>query len=344
MYTADAETSDPRDKIFALGSFSFETGIEALEPDYSLSAEQIFMRATKHLLLHDQALIVLHLAGIGSPRKNRRLPSWVPHYSFEAHPTTSTKVVSGLSTYKALYSAASMYTSETPTRIKLGPLDNSLAIFGVVVDTISVTCEPLRSPKNIWDSLISESADRQRAVIAWFNEVRRLFCTDLRPIQPYRNGKDGTKFDALLQVLVAGVHEHELSAGDYRDYSPRQGFDDFLKVLLHVSVSDPGDKLQDMSPQILGSALGFIRAMDKLAGWTVFETKKGYLGQGPPLVRSGDKVCVFKGGRTPFVIREFSSGMFGLFRRYSLVGECYVEGLMHKEAAFLSGWGDIVLV
>ncbi len=56
-------------------------------------------------------------------------------------------------------------------------------------------------------------------------------------------------------------------------------------------------------------------------------------------------VCVFMGVRTPFVIRKASSVLFGLLHAYRLVGECYVEGLMRKEALDMKPrhWGLIFL-
>lgn len=41
---------------------------------------------------------------------------------------------------------------------------------------------------------------------------------------------------------------------------------------------------------------------------------------------TGDKIAIFKGGRVPYVIRPRGDGS------YTLVGECWVEGLMEGEA------------
>jgi hypothetical protein len=69
-----------------------------------------------------------------------------------------------------------------------------------------------------------------------------------------------------------------------------------------------------------------------------FKTSQRYIGRGPPLLQKGDHVCVFLGGNTPFVIRKASSVLFGIGHTYSLVGECYVEGLMRKEALYMNSW------
>ena len=55
-------------------------------------------------------------------------------------------------------------------------------------------------------------------------------------------------------------------------------------------------------------------------------TRDGYMCLIPARAAKGDEICVFLGGSVPFVIRERDNG------NYSLVGECYVHGLMDGEA------------
>ena len=54
-------------------------------------------------------------------------------------------------------------------------------------------------------------------------------------------------------------------------------------------------------------------------------TQQGYLGLGPRCMQSGDVVCLFSGGTTPFIIRRGDEG------KYLLVGEAYVHGMMEGE-------------
>jgi hypothetical protein len=51
-----------------------------------------------------------------------------------------------------------------------------------------------------------------------------------------------------------------------------------------------------------------------------FVTQKGYLGRGPLSIKPGDKLCVFLGGRVPFVVREDERGGRGV--EEFLLGEC----------------------
>ncbi|RYF43154.1 MAG: hypothetical protein EOO38_19060 [Cytophagaceae bacterium] len=56
------------------------------------------------------------------------------------------------------------------------------------------------------------------------------------------------------------------------------------------------------------------------------------VGLGPAGAQVGDELCLLRGGRTPFVIR--STGNKDTIGRpmYELIGDCYVQGLMDREA------------
>lgn len=57
-----------------------------------------------------------------------------------------------------------------------------------------------------------------------------------------------------------------------------------------------------------------------------FSTARGRVGLGSKLVRKGDLVCVFKGFRTPFLLRRAAAE-----GRYKLMDEAYVHGIMYGE-------------
>ncbi|KAI1399337.1 heterokaryon incompatibility protein-domain-containing protein [Hypoxylon fuscum] len=60
------------------------------------------------------------------------------------------------------------------------------------------------------------------------------------------------------------------------------------------------------------------------AGRRVFRTSNGFIGFGPSTLDAGDKIVVIAGADVPFALRP--DGDF-----FTLVGECYVEGLMQGE-------------
>ena len=60
-------------------------------------------------------------------------------------------------------------------------------------------------------------------------------------------------------------------------------------------------------------------------GRKLFSTSSGHIGLGDGTLESGDLVCVFLGGITPFIIRPVG-------QKYKFVGECYLHGIMQGEA------------
>ncbi|KAL7799881.1 heterokaryon incompatibility domain-containing protein [Trichoderma ceciliae] len=64
-------------------------------------------------------------------------------------------------------------------------------------------------------------------------------------------------------------------------------------------------------------------------------TRKGYFVLGPDALQEDDVVAVLRGGKTPFLLRRVSSGASSDHSDacWTLVGECYVHGLMDGE-----GW------
>lgn len=55
------------------------------------------------------------------------------------------------------------------------------------------------------------------------------------------------------------------------------------------------------------------------------ETQNGRLGSMPKGTKVGGKICILYGGNLPYVIRPYGEG------KYTLVGDCYVNGLMYGE-------------
>ena len=64
---------------------------------------------------------------------------------------------------------------------------------------------------------------------------------------------------------------------------------------------------------------------DAMDGRKYFISNKHYLGLVPDASQEGDSICIFIGGKTPFVIRPAGEN-------YQLIGACYVHGVMYGEA------------
>ena len=78
---------------------------------------------------------------------------------------------------------------------------------------------------------------------------------------------------------------------------------------------------------------------------SLFVTRSGLLGLGPTTVVQGDVVGVLGGCKVPVVLRGVGGGGGGGSKRYRLVGETYVHGIMDGEGVGYKGWeGDVMEV
>jgi hypothetical protein len=73
----------------------------------------------------------------------------------------------------------------------------------------------------------------------------------------------------------------------------------------------------------------YSQALHRLHSRRPFLTSTGFVGLCPGHVAVDDVVCIFHGGKTPYVLRPQSNGT------YILIGETYVHGIMYGE--FMKG-------
>jgi hypothetical protein len=92
------------------------------------------------------------------------------------------------------------------------------------------------------------------------------------------------------------------------------------------------DGFKCFTPDKRTTQVYFDLATKTLSGRAFFLTEKGYFGIGPNDMQENDRVAVFHGGRTPFIIRPTSTK-----KKFHLVGDCYIHGLMRGEGLSIPG-------
>ncbi|KAI6081621.1 heterokaryon incompatibility protein-domain-containing protein [Hypoxylon rubiginosum] len=95
------------------------------------------------------------------------------------------------------------------------------------------------------------------------------------------------------------------------------------------SESQNDDKSQDGSKSGSNSDRRHLRILREnmhhmVMGRRAFRTSNGFIGFGPKILEDGDKIVVIAGADVPLALRQRGE-------HFALVGECYVEGLMHGE-------------
>lgn len=135
----------------------------------------------------------------------------------------------------------------------------------------------------------------------------------------------GTMFDAVCRTLCCNMFSdnYEPNYSYFPDYSQSK---DVVRGFLSIynNREPPSDKDQT-------------RYLDEVAkafrGRSFFVTDDGYIGLAPRTVEPGDQVCILLGCRAPLVLRLDATG------RHSVIGECYIHGLMDG-AAFVGSLPD----
>ena len=180
---------------------------------------------------------------------------------------------------------------------------NVLSIKGFIVQTILVLCHPedsgIQGVPNLFH-LINVLSDVE---------------TCEKRMTTYSTGEN---IDFVLErVLEAGQpRDHENVTFFWENNTAR---DILLKTELK-SLEDKGITLTQGNKD----SMALKNTARAIAGRRLAVTDKSYIGLVPTTTRRGDKVCVVYGFTVPFILCRKAE-------HYSLVGDCYIHGLMQGE-------------
>lgn len=129
-------------------------------------------------------------------------------------------------------------------------------------------------------------------------------------------------------------HVEEVPAIDERETEPRREHTQGSRPNHHHALSETSEDSRAWSNRQRGRGF-FVGLYESLIGMlenqNFFITKSGYVGIGPPQMKSGDQVWIFSGGNVPFVMRKIDDEKEGC-AQLVLVGDAYVHGVMDGEA------------
>lgn len=171
------------------------------------------------------------------------------------------------------------------------------------------------------------------SLMKWFDESAGIVSS----LGAYASAKD--REDAYWRILIANVsYTGEPAPPAY--YQSYQPFLNLNRALLRShSPSYDGDATGDMISEAGNWNIAFAANKER----RLFATRRGYVGSGPPWMSNNDVVCIIHGADTPFLIRKSPTSDDGKVV-YTLVGECYVHGMMNGEGLELGAAQEITLV
>jgi hypothetical protein len=322
--------TDARDKVYALRGLTKDDSKTMIKPNYNEDARYVYRRAMRIIFRKpDSPLDALTGAGIGFERSLKDLESWVPDWSH----TAQVQIIDNR------YTAGSRYKA-TIKIILRDPL--SIALAGKKFDEM----EHLGPVWEVDSSMtIAENESRQKNWFAANEALARAHARD-----PYHNGEPLR--EAFVRTLIGNQASYEdkkkpSAEQCYSDYEALTSFyatSEMLRMIealcrLQPSLADlpfPGGLLDlDHMREITEKATNFLHFTGVASCFRRFcVTKEGRMAIVPPKTLPGDIVCIIKGARMPYVLRELEEAAFleGEEQQlYNLVGCCYVHGSMDGE-------------
>jgi heterokaryon incompatibility protein (HET) len=315
MGTRCSDSTDPRDKLYALFGMAFQTQDKEsyppiLLPNYRKSVGEVFQDATKYLMISSRNLFLLSLTehseqasldrnqvqSCSSSRKDG-LPSWVPKYHGASQRGwfPIALELSNEGTLQPSYTRSFDASNREPAQIKETADPNALVVRGIKLGSID-----WRSPP--------QSADEQGRFARWFQEALPRF------------------FPSKYSTIDKFIYDY-LAVLKSRKPGRDAGQHDFWAYL-----REQRDRLVD--PTILSQApeasFGQSYKLDKLvesynlSRKTFFCTNGEGFGVGPTHVENGDIVSVLFGSEMPYVLRPCKD-------HFHLIGWCFVHGIMDGE-------------
>lgn len=305
------KAKDPRDKVYALLGL-IEEQRRPVFPDYSVDVDQLSRSLTLGLFASSREPLSV-FNGVRRPRSGTGLPSWIRDFGNRSG-VDRLPYERNRDTVRRKYRASRF----TAGRAQLCS-DTVLSLVGVKVDRISQIGSICTGTVKLEPDHISQWAE--------------LLNLDSRLNEPYVAG--GTLEEAFMRTMMGDFVMEMLPEGDtpqrllgfYRKTSPEE-LEDYKKHL-RAAISD-GHQHQ---------AHKFDReVMIHLASRRFFITQGGFLGIGPPQILQGDEVFVLFGGNVPYVLRSSNDAFDFAFAHgtkmlpyYTLIGDCYVHGVMDGE-------------
>lgn len=302
-----------------------EARLGRITADYTLSLVEVLELTTCYILESTGNLDVL--CGIQASRSPDSMPSWVQIWTrveFKASHLDFIRV-----DWCLLYNSSNQVASTTRR-------NSQLLLQGVNMDTIAFLTDTLPEGDDI-------------RPYGTYLKVLAFIGVKFGANHSYQDGAE-TWQRAYLRTNCADVCYYDLP--DNAGLPVRRlSLSDVIE--LEAMARDTGSLSSSDAFNFLTSRMTFNRKL--------FVTKTGFLGLGPKEAKIGDEVFVLKGGRVPFVLRREEKLIYTFTKSraeggqigdrvgnpaFTLIGDCYVHGIMDGEAC--SGdYGeniDVVLV
>lgn len=301
---------DPKDQVIAVLSLAEDVGQEIL-PNYKISTEDFFKEVARWIIGKEKSIRLLSLISDRAGSSLVSLPSWIPDFS-----CLGNRVPLG-GDQDVHFQACG---DSLQVHVRFSHNNNALILNGILADQVHILAPcpldiPLDSPANSDDDVILKQETN------WIRQCHSI----ASECSPGMSAAD--REEAFCRAMLCDrTHQGRQAPAEYSAY-----FAEFLRSFDFYRLALDG-RLEDaelnQSREDNYAALSAVElSVNRFAASRRFcITREGRMGQVPREAEIGDLVCIFEGGRVPFVLRARGEGAF------SLIGESYVHGIMQGEA------------
>lgn len=291
------EATDPRDKIFAFHGLLRRLGASLPDPDYSIPAEQVYLKAAAAVIIHDGHLRIL--ASITGERLLEGLPSWVPDWS-DSHPIT--EIVSWADYEKSQYAKLNF---------RLRSDSHLLSLWGVEVDQVAEHSVVFQAPS------VGEQPRNQLSEIETIQEWLSMFKRRLLQIDPveffldlvqkpwkrlHPQTKKSTKY--ILKYWIEGLESFQFRQSKYTEAVPTLAQCEDLNDAI-TACAKKGDRFGIFISDEIRPFQEFLQTL--LDRKVMFKTASNRLGIASRALQDGDRIALFRGVNVPMIIRRVDS-------------------------------------
>ncbi|MCJ1451261.1 hypothetical protein MMC28_001597 [Mycoblastus sanguinarius] len=300
------DSSDSRDKIFALAGLANGKVIPADAPDYSKHVTDVFQALASNALTDYAYLDILTCCSLpDADREHLPLPSWVPDWSRPLHMNSSP--ILAPNAYNA--------SKGIRCRVALGQDKRKMIVRGILLGKVQSVCQPWSYATGL------EGISQVKKIMELLEECRILFkgskicgaqnrlrflrtlVADLDNAGYRTKNRDfTTQYDTYHEYMEGRCSEQPLSFNSVGQ-----------RTTAKLITSYP--KMRKFETALHYAAYGraYCRFDDSRVGWV------------PEKAEVGDQVVVILGAQVPILLRPRGSS-------YIVVGETYVDRMMDGEA------------
>lgn len=308
------QCSNPSDHVIAILGLTSDIDPGDLDvfADYTVAPWEIYKRLTVWSITKKESLLLLSFCSNPDIASANTLPSWIPDFSrLDPGPILPSYA-------QSVFAAAG--DSHISARFSNG--DSVLHVKGKAIDSIHALAQNVlkvtpNAPKNRTHTNEEDAEGEFHALRfqAWIKECRDFAFDNENAMPPKR-------FEAYWKTLTCDL------TSTYQRTPP--DFADLVTRYIELALKGFTD---DVQPE---AAADMVEAEQCLSVFSMRRrfctTVHGRFGLVPLGAEAGDVMCIFYGGKVPYLIRPKENGQF------VFIGHCYVHGFMDGEALEM---GDI---